>query len=64
MSEQEQIRHLKSRQSEFKLNIETGYSLLALKTIVILAFFLHLNLYLSGVWPGLRHIAVHPDYQR
>lgn len=63
LSESEKESHLKSRLSEFKINLDTGYSFIAVVNKKIIGFvFAHETLPFCGKL-YIRHIAVHPDYQ-
>jgi L-amino acid N-acyltransferase YncA len=55
--------HLKSRRSEFELNLATGYCFVGVLAESVVGFVLaHETLPFRGTL-YIRHIAVHPDYQ-
>ena len=63
LSEDEKETHLKSRKSEFSLNVETGYCFVATENSEIIGFILaHETLPFHGTL-YIRHIAIKPDYQ-
>jgi L-amino acid N-acyltransferase YncA len=63
LSEAEKDIHLKSRRSEFDLNLNTGYCFVGVADEEVVGFILaHETLpFRGGIY--IRHIAVHPDYQ-
>ena len=64
LSEEQQEQHLKTRKSEFIINCNAGYSFVAIQHGEIVGFVLaHENLPF-GNEVVIRHIAVHPDYQK
>ena len=64
LSEDGKERFLKSRKNEFAINCETGFSFIALKGSQVVGFlFAHENLPFKDEIV-VRHIAVHPDYQK
>lgn len=63
LSESERENYLKSRLSEFKVNLNTGYCFVAVINKKVIGFvFAHETLPFRGKL-YIRHIAVHPDYQ-
>lgn len=64
LSEEGKERYMKSRKSEFNINCETGFSFVAVKDGDIIGFvFAHENLPFNDEIV-IRHIAVHPDFQK
>lgn len=63
LSEAEKQAHLQSRQSEFGLNLQTGYCFVGITNETMVGFVLaHETLpFRDRVY--IRHIAIHPDYQ-
>lgn len=63
LSEGEKETHLKSRLSEFEVNLDTGYCFVALinKKVVGFVFANETRPFRGKLY--IRHIAVHPDYQ-
>ena len=63
LSESEKESHLKSRLSEFEINLNTGYCFVAMINKKVIGFvFAHEALPFRGKL-YIRYIAVHPDYQ-
>lgn len=62
-SESEKETHLKSRLSEFEINLNTGYCFVAVINKKVVGFiFAHETLPFRGKL-YIRHIAIHPNYQ-
>ncbi len=63
LTEKEKDLYLESRKSEFKINVETGYSFVAVHDNIIVGFiFAHEMLPFHGTL-YVRHIAIQPDFQ-
>ena len=63
LSEEEKELSLKSRASEFKLNVKAGYGYVAIRAEKIVGFILAHETQPFGGTVYVRHIAIEPDYQ-
>lgn len=61
--EGEQQAHLQSRQSEFDLNLQTGYCFVGIANAMVVGFVLAHEILPFRNTVYIRHIAIHPAYQ-
>ena len=64
LEETEKEKHLKSRFNEFQTNINTGYSFIAESNGIIVGFIFAFENLPYGDELIIRHITVHPKFQR